>query len=289
MVSEHKFGGPWTAIKLSVLGNYLKSYSTALKFQKFQLLYIDAFAGSGTYTPTSSTEDGGLTEQRKGSAAIALDLAPAFHKYIFVEKDVGRANALRLKLGEYPSANAEVINSSANEAVPEICRSIIRHNKSRPKHPIRAVLFLDPYGMEVDWGVLEAISATKVIDLWYLFPIGGALRQVPYDSKKMDEHKHAALTRILGTNEWEQLVYKPPPQTDLFGTGPDKERDIDVAKFELYVTQRLEELFPFVLPPIALPPTSLQKFSLFFAISNESTAAKTLAEKIAKAIKESVY
>lgn len=47
--ADHKFGGPWTRQKLECLGKYLSAYTTALKNQPLELLYIDAFAGTGTW------------------------------------------------------------------------------------------------------------------------------------------------------------------------------------------------------------------------------------------------
>lgn len=44
---EHRFGGDWTEEKLKILEDYLNFYLTALKHQKFYLMYIDAFAGTG--------------------------------------------------------------------------------------------------------------------------------------------------------------------------------------------------------------------------------------------------
>ena len=48
-VSEPKasYGGPWTIEKLNILETYLDAYTTALKNTSFQLMYIDAFAGTG--------------------------------------------------------------------------------------------------------------------------------------------------------------------------------------------------------------------------------------------------
>ena len=74
-----EFGGPWTEIKLDVLKKYLSAYTRALKNQKFERLYIDAFAGTGTVR----TGDGRLIN---GSAQIALE-TPGFDRYIFIEKD----------------------------------------------------------------------------------------------------------------------------------------------------------------------------------------------------------
>ena len=45
---EHKFGGPWTEVKLDTVMYYLECYTKALSFKTFELWYIDAFAGSGS-------------------------------------------------------------------------------------------------------------------------------------------------------------------------------------------------------------------------------------------------
>lgn len=287
-VDIHRFGGPWTAIKLDILDQYLRAYTTALKNQKFDLLYIDAFAGTGTYAQQSDDTDKYDIEPRKGSATLALQLSPAFSRYIFIEADSRRASQLRQHTQKFPSAAVEVIQSDANLIIPEICGKIDWYNKKRTGRQSRAVLFLDPYGMTVQWDTLEVIAATKAIDLWYLFPIGAALRQAPHDIRRIDESKRAALTRIVGTDEWEKEIYRPNRQIDLFGEAADVERDTDFAKFELFVKRRLDEAFEKVLDPIPLPPTSLQKFSLFFAISNPSPNAVSLAERIAKAIMQSI-
>ena len=39
----------------------------------------------------------------------------------------------------------------------------------------RAVIFLDPYGMQVEWSLVEQIARTHGVDLWLLFPLGAAL------------------------------------------------------------------------------------------------------------------
>ena len=48
------FGGPWTNDKLEILRRYLDAYTTALKNQPFNLIYVDAFAGGGSWTPRES-------------------------------------------------------------------------------------------------------------------------------------------------------------------------------------------------------------------------------------------
>lgn len=142
--------------------------------------------------------------------------------------------------------------------------------------------------MSVEWATLEAIAATKAIDLWYLFPINALIRQAARDYDKMEDYKRAAFTRVLGTSDWQDEIYHPPAQQNLFGDGPTAERDADVAKFDLYVKRRLGLLFPKVLDPLPLMGGNLQKFSLYFAISNDSPKALERAEGIARDIMRSV-
>lgn len=281
--TEHRFGGPWTEIKLTVLKKYLQGYTIALKKQKFELVYIDAFAGSGEYVPASELEQ--ELKARVGSAGYALANDPPFQHYFFIEKHAGRGDQLEAAVNKYGRTNAHVLRGEANAEVQRLCREI---NWYDPRQHKRGVLFLDPYGMAVEWKTLEAIAATKAIDLWYLFPINALLRQAAHDYDKMEEYKRAAFTRVLGTDEWQKEIYRPPAQQNLFGDGPTAERDADVAKFDLYIKRRLSQLFPRVLNPLPLMDGNLQKFSLYFAISNDSPKALERAEGIARDIMKSV-
>jgi hypothetical protein len=49
---EHtqRFGGPWSLMKVQTVEKYLAAYTTALSKQNFRRVYIDAFAGSGSFT-----------------------------------------------------------------------------------------------------------------------------------------------------------------------------------------------------------------------------------------------
>jgi hypothetical protein len=71
---KHSFGGPWTQIKLDMLGRYLVAFNTALQHRpteqnRFRRIYIDAFAGTGECEIRS---DSTTAETIAGSAKIAL-------------------------------------------------------------------------------------------------------------------------------------------------------------------------------------------------------------------------
>jgi hypothetical protein len=57
---DHRFGGPWTEIKLDAVQYYLQCYTNALS-RTFMLWYIDGFARSGSRI--SKAVKGGLFER----------------------------------------------------------------------------------------------------------------------------------------------------------------------------------------------------------------------------------
>ncbi|MCH5373836.1 MAG: three-Cys-motif partner protein TcmP, partial [Planctomycetes bacterium] len=265
--STHRFGGPWTEIKLDVLRRYLAAYTTALKKQRFRLLYIDAFAGSGDYLPADSGT------AKSGSARIALE-TEGFSRYCFIEKNQGRFRQLELVRGEHPDEQVELFLGDANQVLPRLLTELDAGNW-------RGILFLDPYGMSFQWSTLQAIAATELLDLWYLFPIMGVYRQAAISWTQVDEYKAAALDSCLGTPDWRTEFYRQSQQLNLFGDPPGKERFANVDAIEQFVHDRLKQVFPAVSNPLRLPRTGATYYSLFFAVSNQSPKAQGLALKIA--------
>jgi three-Cys-motif partner protein len=174
----------------------------------------------------------------------------------------------------------QVIKNDANDAL----NSLITNNSWQSK---RAVLFLDPYGMQLAWSTLEKIAATKAIDVWFLFPLSGLYRQATRDLADIDQHKRAALTRMFGTDGWEQELYPKTAREDLFDgiVEEPRQRATDVAGLEAYAKSRLETIFAAVLKPLPLPLHERpQRFSLFFCVSNDDGRAIDLASRVANQI-----
>lgn len=274
---EHRFGGRWTAEKLSVLKEYLQQYVLALKNKSFRLHYVDAFAGSGSYS-----QKGGDATKRKGSASIAMGV-PGFHHLHFIEKGSRRCQQLRKMVAGHDGAEIFVLEGDANRHLRELCRRTDWKSS-------RAVLFLDPYGMQVDWETLEVVARTGAIDIWYLFPLSGVTRQLTLRESNMDADKKRSLDRVLGTAQWREAFYNTDPAPDLFG-GTEVNRHADSDAIVKWVTQRLGGIFPLVVGPEILrrggkgradggPPL----FALYFLASSRSDAAKSVAGRIARGV-----
>jgi three-Cys-motif partner protein len=285
-LDEHEFGGQHTELKLALIRGYLSAFTTALNDKPFSLWYFDAFAGTGRRTVRVEARGGDLfeqpaperIEQRKGSAQIALETDPPFDRLVFMDNKPRHCEALRRIRANHPERRIDVFDGDANEIIQ-------KEMMQRDWRSVRAVMFLDPYGMEVEWKTLEAIANTRAVDVWYLFPLSGLYRQATKKHAKIDPDKRAALNRMLGSGEWEDHLYSKSPQSGLFDSDGDLERTANVRELEEYVRGRLKQIFAQVLPPLQLPIRSRpQRFSLFFAISNPAPLAVRLASKIASHI-----
>ncbi|KAB0265673.1 three-Cys-motif partner protein TcmP [Microvirga brassicacearum] len=282
--SDHEFGGVSTDLKLSVVEGYLHGFTTALRKHFRELWYIDAFAGTGERTVRYAAQEANLlvpateekVERRRGSARIAIDVNPQFDRLIFMDESPKHSKALSALKGNHPTRKIDVLEGDANVAIRELIRG-------QSWSGTRAVMFLDPYGMSVNWDTLEAIQSTGAIDVWYLVSLSGLFRQAARNGRALDKSKRAALTRMLGTEEWEEAWYKRDAKLDLFGTLDDQQSRIaDVEAMDEFVGKRLKSLFPKVLKPMRLKDSrGIPQFALYFAISNREPSAIALATKIA--------
>jgi three-Cys-motif partner protein len=167
--AHQSFGGQWTEAKLTALQKYLKAYVTLMHGNRravgFRLTYLDGFAGSGRRYVVSGEVAAGLFADfndaetqafYKGSACRALEVEPPFDEYVFIERKAEYAVELQQIVAEFPqrAGSVRILQRDANLVVPEWCGSL-RSND-------RALVFLDPYGMQVDWTTVEAIGSPSV-------------------------------------------------------------------------------------------------------------------------------
>lgn len=294
---KQNFGGDWTEEKLDRIRKYLAAYTIILSRYDFEYAYIDAFAGTGyrIQESTSNVEDSNqllitdfLTDNTtpdatnqdvvkfiEGSARISLQIEPEFKKYIFIEKHQKKVQELHRLKEEFQNKNIQIINEDANKYVQSIC------NKDWSQH--RAVMFLDPYGMQVSWNTIQAIASTKAIDLWYLFPLMAVNRLLKRDGQILDSHR-ILLNNIFGTETWYDAFYQTRGNSTLFGDYSFTAKTATGQTIGQYFVDRLRNIFSGVAdnPLILYNSYNSPLFLLCFAAGNPR-GAKT-AIKIAKHI-----
>lgn len=273
----HLFGGHWTQEKLRILKKYLIEYAKILKEQSHieKYAYIDAFAGTGYIREDNSN---GLAETvslfpetpseaeefLNGSARTALEADAEFDSYIFIEKDEEYYGKLQDLEKEYPSEEIIFSNQDANDWLVDRCR-----NYDWSKH--RALVFLDPFGMQVQWSTIEAISDTEAIDLWVLFPIGVAANRLLKREGEIPSGWKRRLNLVFGTDNWEQEFYDRY-ETLFGGTTPKKTVDLfDIGEF---YHDRMRNTFARVAedPYVLEGPNGTPLYLFYFAAANPNAA-----------------
>ena len=265
---NRNFGGKWTVRKLDTVENYLKAYLRALKKQDFSLGYIDAFAGSGSILLATSQvlEEENTSEVQgliMGSAWRSLALDPGFDGYVFIEKDQRAADKLQELKKRFPDKNILVITGDANKRLRDICYSTDWRNR-------RAVIFLDPAGMQVEWKTMEAIASTESIDTWIWFPLGVGVNRLLTRSGDIPEAWQQRLDRIFGTPTWREAFYEKREEQTLFGIEDKTAKIASPESIAAFYNERLKEVFPAVSPRPAIMRNSRKNpiYLLCFASSN---------------------
>ena len=284
--AQQEFGGIWTDQKLRLLSKYLEAYMVIFRTRPFlSPVYIDAFAGTGRrpVKAASSVIEESLVV--KGSARIALEVSePSFRKFVFVEKSPDKCAELLLLKDEYPEKadRIEVVQSESSEYLKHWASTV-------DKKSTRAVIFLDPFGMQVEWSLLEDLARTQIVDLWILVPLGiGANRLLTRDDLPSDDWSEK-LTNFFGNEDWKERFYRPRAQPDLFGESSAVEKHGNHDALRDYFIERLKALFPGVAdnPVTQRNSNNSPMFLLCFATANPNpttiAAAKRIAQHLLKA------
>lgn len=285
---EQQFGGSWTDRKLQCVGKYLRAYATLMRKQAFRFAYIDAFAGTGYRKRKRRVDDLQMTFPElaeedtrhfvKGSARVALETTPHFDKYIFIEKSAERCAELERLRQEFPHLDESilVVQADANAALLDRC------DKPWSRH--RAVVFLDPYGMEVRWETVQALAHTNGVDLWYLFPLGVAVNRLLKKDGSIDEAIAHRLDELFRTHDWYKAFYETGTLHELFGERTVRLKAADFRAISIYFVERLATEFPGVAPnPLPLfNSKNIPLYLLCFASANK--AGSPIALKIAQHI-----
>ncbi|MBN1146535.1 MAG: three-Cys-motif partner protein TcmP [Anaerolineales bacterium] len=250
-MTQHDFGGDWTNEKLERVRKYLSAYTTIFaknpRAQKLNPIYVDAFAGTGYRTVPHAADVPSLllpeladTDNEaflKGSARIALEIDPPFKRYLFIEQNPEYAAELKTLKIEYPhhAPHIHVINADANIYLMNWCKQMAWND--------RAVVFLDPYGMQVEWALIQEIAKTQKIDLWILFPLGVAINRLLTKSGPPPAGWAQALDRIFGTNDWQEAFYPQKKVLTLFGEVDTQSKQASLDQIAQYFVKRLRTVF----------------------------------------------
>jgi three-Cys-motif partner protein len=287
MAKQKAFFNSGTEKKLDAVAAYLSKFLDVMSKQHYlETVYVDAFAGTGTI-PASKTESTlhGIVDANEfavGSALRALALPRRFSRYIFIDQSGSKLAELAARIGETElrRSNIQIIRGNASEQLINLCPMI-----SRPR--VRAVVFLDPFGNQVPWALLEALARTKHVDLLYLFPaMLGVYRQISDIEAKITPEAEASLDSVFGPHDWRRAFIGEKSQIDLFGQRTVKYKIADVNDVTRFQISCMKAAFKGCVLDEWLPlgRNGNHWYSLIFAMANPNPSAVKIGSAIARHI-----
>ena len=191
--------GYWSEIKLDIVKGYAAAYSKIMAAQKmkapFRHFYIDAFAGAGIHISKTSGEF------VLGSPQNALLVDPPFSECHWIDVDGQKIEHLRQIARGYK--NVYIYEGDCNSILLERVFPLIRYEDY-----CRALCLLDPYGLHLDWKVMEAAGKSKTIEMFLNFPVADMNRNILWRNPEAAELTQIVrMDRFWGDNSWRNVVY----------------------------------------------------------------------------------
>lgn len=257
--------GYWSEIKLEIVREYAQAYSQILTSNNLHHVYIDAFAGAGLHLSKSKGEF------VAGSPLNALAVQPPFKEFHLIDLDSNKARQLRdLTAGQ---ANVHIYEGNCNEI---LLTKVFPHVQYA--HYRRGLCLLDPYGLHLDWSVIQAAGQMRSMEIFLNFPVADMNRNVLWhDAAAVDPQQADRMTAFWGDDTWKRAAYDT--LGNLFGWQEKQSNDAVAQAFR----QRLKKVAGFDHVPEPIPMRNTKGaivYYLFFA------SPKPVAAKIVTAIFE---
>jgi len=138
----------------------------------------------------------------------------------------------------------------------------------------KGLCFLDPYGLHLNWQVIEAAGRSKSIDLLLNFPIYDMnINALKHDASKVSEEHRARMRAFWGDDSWKDAAYRKTP--GLFEEFDEKlENEAVVEAFR----KRLKAAAGFAYVSRAIPMKNSNGATVYYLIgaSQKEVAVKVI-------------
>ena len=256
--------GYWSQLKLEIVEKYGSAYTKAFAGNpNLKKYYIDAFSGAGVHVAKATKT---LVE---GSPARVLKITPPFDRYFFIDRDANKTDYLRSICGD--RRDVDIHTGDANAHLIRTILPTIQFKKFT-----RALCLLDPYGLDLDWNVIQQAGQSKAIDMFLNFPVMDMNRNAIWrNPDQVPKSGIDRMNRFWGDDSWRQAAYEESPQGNLFGTEMVKQGNEQVvAAFR----ERLKKVagFDFVPDPLLMRNTQNAIIYYLFLASPKAVAEKII-------------
>jgi three-Cys-motif partner protein len=259
--------GYWSEVKLDIVKKYAAAYSKIMAKQpRLSHVYIDGFAGAGVHLAK------GTGEYILGSPLNAMLIEPPFEEFFFLDLDGTKVDHLRRLVGD--DSRVQVLEGNCNEILIDKVFPKVQYDQFR-----RGLCLLDPYGLHLNWEVMEAAGKLRTLDLFLNFPVMDMnMNALWHQPDRVSQWGVERMTAFWGDDSWRTAAYSESPQGNLFGEVEQVKLDND-AIAEAF-RRRLRDKASFAHVPSPMPMRNTRGatvYYLFFA-SHNSTGNKIVQD-----------
>lgn len=270
------WGGKWTQDKIDIFLKYLNAYLTIMSRYNFRLIYFDGFAGSGKI-------GSGLKNQEliEGVATqvISFEKPIEFNIYYLVDLNKKKAQNLEsLIRSQFPNnknRKTYVVSDDCNKKLVSMAKYLKEHKD------FRALAYLDPYGMEINWSSLECFKELGC-DMWILVPTGVGVNRMLTRNGEITSSWLDKLSKFLGISpsEIKDSFYKEHKTLTLFGEESSiiKEKRAVEKIISLY-QDRLKNIWKYVSNAYPMK-NSTGSIMFHFLLASQNLSAVKIADEI---------
>jgi three-Cys-motif partner protein len=253
---------------MQIVLEYAQAYLQIMANQEWaSTIYFDGFAGSGYIENDTNS---GLVE---GTALRILDIVEPvpFDIYYFVELSEENKSNLELIINDkFPNRRTYVVKDDCNKKLIDMA-TFMKKNTS-----YRALAFIDPYGMSLNWESLMSLKGAGV-DLWILVPTGLGVNRMLKKDGNISDSWYSKLEQFLGLSKEQinEMFYKKQIVNTLFGEHEfiEKEKNSVIKIGDIYKS-RLNEIFKYVSESFVLRNKTNSIMYHFMMATNNTTALK---------------
>jgi three-Cys-motif partner protein len=256
--------GIWSELKLEIIEKYGAAYTNAFRNLGANLkkYYIDGFSGAGVHLSKRTGEP------INGSPARAVKITPPFDGFYFIDMNANKTAYLeKVRAGR---SDIQIHTGDTNPYLKALIPTI-RYDQYK-----RALVLLDPYGLHLDWEVMQLAGQSKTIDMFLNFPIMDMNRNaLSREQGKGTKDGIERMNRFWGDESWRDIAYAESKQQSLFAS-PDIEKqknDTIAAAFR----ERLRKVAGFEFVPQPMPMKNKNNATLYYLFF---ASAKPIAGKI---------
>ncbi len=185
--------GPWGLKKYKLMGSYCDIFTTGMRYNWKQLVYIDLFAGAG-YAKLKN-EDKFI----KTSALVAAATPHKFTKYIICEQDEEKISALQHRFQrDYSNLNVDFVKGNSNENIDQIIQLVPKENDAL------RFCFVDPFSLNLEFETIRKIAAIGRVDFLILLALQMDGKRNFHNYVRDESTK---IDKFLGNENW-RLPFK---------------------------------------------------------------------------------